>query len=222
MVEISASLLAADYANLGNEVKRAEAAGVDSFHFDMMDGHYVPNLAFAPQHLTSLRTHTNLPFHVHLELSNPDFVVSKFAPLDADIIILQWDTVKDLESTFEQVRMQNRGLGLGIKPNDAVENSKPYLAEIELLLILGVYPGFGGQLMEPGTIEKIRTARSLADSIKPSIRIAVDGGIKLENAWDVVQAGADCIIMGSTLFQADQMSEVVGKIRDSIASLPPR
>jgi ribulose-phosphate 3-epimerase len=222
MVEISASLLAADYANLGDEVRRAEAAGVDSFHFDMMDGHYVPNLALAPQHLTSLRPYTSLPFHVHLELSNPDFVISKFTRLDANVVILQIDTVTNAENIFSQIMSLKHGLGLGLNPDDPLEKCKPYLPDIDLLLILGVYPGFGGQGMQPGILEKIRDARKLVDNINPSVRIFVDGGIKPENACEVVRAGADCIIMGTALFQADQMKEIVAKIRGSIVSPPPR
>src|SRR5512133_1295268 len=111
MIHISASVLAADYARLGEEMQRAEKAGVDSFHFDLMDGHYVPNLALAPDHLKALRSYSRLPFYAHLELDNPDDVLSNFAPLQADLIIVQWNTLIDPLRTFDRIRSQNIKVG---------------------------------------------------------------------------------------------------------------
>jgi len=215
MVEISASLLAADYAQLGREVKRAEGAGVDSFHFDMMDGHYVPNLAFTPQHLTSLRSYTLLPFYTHLELANPDEVLSKFMALDTDMIIVQWDTLANPAKTFEQIKKKGYKLGLGLNPNEPVEVCIPYFSQIDLLLILGVSPGFGGQAIQSNTIEKISTARRIATEMNIYITIAVDGGVNPENASKLISAGANCLIMGSALFQAASMKKTIKYIREA-------
>ena len=118
MVQISASLLAADYAQLGEEVQRAAAAGVDSFHFDMMDGHYVPNIAFAPEHLTTLRPYSRLPFVAHLELSNPDEVLSRFSAFPADTIIVQWDTLNDPHNTFEGIHARGAKIGVALNPDE--------------------------------------------------------------------------------------------------------
>lgn len=222
MIHISASLLAADYARLGEEMQRAEKTGVDSFHFDIMDGHYVPNLALAPDHLKALRAYSHLPFHAHLELDNPDDVLSKFSPLQADTLIVQWNTLKDPARTFERIRSQNRRVGLGLNPDDAINDARRFFRDLDLLLLLGVYPGFGGQSMQPGMQERIATARLLADHPERKIAIAVDGGVNPENASSLVQAGADHLIMGTALFQSVDMAGTIRAIRESIAGSPRR
>ena len=216
MVQISASLLAADYTRLREEVQRAEAAGTDSFHFDLMDGHYVPNLALAPDHLVALRPHTRLPLHAHLELANPDEVLSRFYPFPADMIIVQWNTLTKPVETFERIRSRNAKVGLGINPDDNIEEVACYLPNLDLLLILGVNPGFGGQSMQPGTKEAIRAARSVANKLAASLTIAVDGGVKPENAVSLVEAGADCLIMGTALFHSQDMKRTISEIKTSI------
>ena len=216
MVQICASLLAADYARLGEEVQRAENAGVDSFHFDMMDGHYVPNLALAPDHFKALRSYSPLPFHAHLELDNPDDVLAKFKSLQADMIIVQWNTLTDPLRTFETIRSQNIKVGLGLSPDDTLDDSSRFFPEIDLLLLLGVYPGFGGQSLQPSTSEKVKTARKIIDQMNHRTPIAVDGGVKLENATALVQAGADILIMGTALFQSSNMAVTLQLIRASI------
>jgi ribulose-phosphate 3-epimerase len=218
MLHVSASLLAADYARLGEEVRRAESAGVDSFHFDMMDGHYVPNLALAPDHLTALRPYASLPFHVHLELSNPDEVLSGLQSFGADAIIVQWDTLAHPLDTFQVIRSDGAKIGLGLSPESQIEEIVRFVREIDLLLILGVYPGFGGQSMLPGTEERVRAARRLAEDLNPSLAIAVDGGVKPENAALLNKAGADCLVMGTALFQAHDMKQMVKEIRESAAA----
>ncbi|MGE5377077.1 MAG: ribulose-phosphate 3-epimerase [Bacteroidota bacterium] len=215
-MEISASLLAADYSRLGDEMQRAESAGIDSFHFDMMDGHYVPNLAFAPDHLKALRPYSRLPFHVHLELDNPDEVLLSFVPLQADMIIVQWNTLTHPHRTFERIRSQGMKVGMGLTPGDVLENASALFAELDLLLLLGVYPGFGGQAIQPETQMRIATAKRLVSQIQKEIPIAVDGGVKLGNATSLVQAGADLLIMGMALFQSSEMTVVVQEIRESV------
>jgi ribulose-phosphate 3-epimerase len=218
MVQISASLLAANFAWLGKEVQRAESAGVDSFHFDIMDGHYVPNIALAPDHLAALRSCTTLPFHVHLEVSNPDEILSGFNPFSADAIIVQWDTLSHPVRTIGMIRSHNAKVGLGVRLDDSVEETIRLIQELDLLLILGVYPGFGGQAMQPGTIEKIKVARALAKDLNPSLAIAVDGGVKPENVTLLTEAGADCLIMGTALFDSHDIKQTMIEIRESIAA----
>jgi len=217
MIHISASLLAADYARLGEEVRRAEAAGVDSFHFDMMDGHYVPNLALAPDHLKMLRCHTKLPFCAHLELENPDEVLSRFKEIQADMLIVQWNTLANPTHTFARIRSQNTKVGLGLNPDDTFDKVEHYFGDLDLLLLLGVYPGFGGQVMQPGMLEKIARARSLAGGLERHLTIAVDGGVNSGNAVLLAEAGADCLIMGTALFQSPDMAQFIGSIRESVA-----
>ncbi len=220
MIHISASLLAADYACLGEEMQRAEKAGVDSFHFDMMDGHYVPNLALTPDHFKALRPYVHLPFHAHLELDNPDDVLSNFTLLQADMIIVQWNTLADPARTFDRIRSQNIKVGLGLNPDEAYDEASGFFQDIDLLLLLGVYPGLGGQAMQPGMLEKIASARLLADQPDHRITIAIDGGVKPENAASLIEAGADWLIMGTALFQSLDLVETIRSIRESIARLP--
>jgi len=215
MVHISASLLAADYARLGEDIQRAEKAGVDSFHFDIMDGHYVPNIALAPNHLEALRPYSHLPFHGHLELDNPDDILFNFIPLQADAIIVQWDTLTDPAITFERIRSKNIKVGLGLGIEDEIEDSSRFFRDVDLILLLGVYPGFGGQPMQPGMLERITAVRCLADQLSHKINIAVDGGVKPENISNLVQAGADMLIMGTALFQSSDMAQTIKSIRES-------
>jgi len=213
MPHISASLLAANYACLGQEVRRAERAGADSFHFDMMDGHYVPNLALAPDHLTALRPHTRLPFHVHLELSNPDEVLDKFQPMQADLIIVCRDTLPAPSRTLARIRALGMRAGLSLNPDEPLDAARDYLSEIDLLLILGVFPGFGGQLMQPGTLEKITQARQALRSLSLGVPIAVDGGVNPQTAPGLVKAGADILIIGTALFRASRISRAVAQFK---------
>lgn len=222
MIHISASLLAADYARLGGEVQRAEEAGADSFHVDIMDGHYVSNFALAPDHIRALRGYTKLPFHAHLEIDNVEDVLFNFSPIQADAIIVQWNTLKDPLRCFDKIRSQGSKVGLGLCPDDDIEGASRFFRDLDLLLLLGVYPGFGGQTIQPGTLERLIHARGIADKSNQSIRIAVDGGVKPTNARELVQAGADIIIMGTALFQADDMETTITSIRESIGVLPRR
>jgi len=216
MVQISASLLAADYARLGEEVQRAEAAGVDSFHFDMMDGHYAKNIALAPQHLCALRPYTRLPFHVHLELSNPDEVLEHFAPLDAEAIIVMWDTLTHPQRTFANIHAQGKRAGLSLSPGDSLSAAQQFFPLIDVLLILGVQPGFGGQQIQPKTFESVAQARDSLESMGLRLPIIVDGGVKQENAPRLISAGANILIIGTALFQAPDMSAFVECIKDSV------
>jgi ribulose-phosphate 3-epimerase len=194
---------------------------VDSFHFDMMDGHYVPNLALTPQHLQALRPYSSLPFHVHLELANPDDVLFKFPAFQADMIIVQWDTLVNPARTFERIHCLNARVGLALSPGDAVENISCLLPQIDDLIILGVHPGFGGQALQPGTADKVAAARRMLDQQERAIRITADGGVKPENAAGLVEAGADCLIIGTALYEAPNMGEFIRSLRaDIAASLP--
>lgn len=213
MPQVSASLLAADYARLGYEVQRAAHAGVDSFHFDMMDGHYVPNLALAPDHLLALRPYTHLPFHVHLELANPDELLAKFQRLQAELVVVCHDTCPAPGQTLECIHSQGQRTGLSLNPDEPLEMALPFLRQLDLLLILGVFPGFGGQPMHPGTLEKIAAARQALHHLRLDLPIAVDGGVNLSSAPALVQAGAELLIVGTALFRSPALPEVVRELK---------
>lgn len=213
MVEISASLLAADYARLGEDLLQAAQAGVDSFHFDFMDGHYVPNLALTPQHLRALRSYTDLPFHVHLELTNPDEILANFHPLGADLIFIQWDTCSSLRETVNHVNKQEAKVGLAINPEHNLEDIRTHLHLLDALLMLGVEPGFGGQTMNPRLPDKVAKAREMVDSLDLEVALAVDGGVKVSNAKTLIDAGATLLIMGTGLFKARDPSQIVEQLK---------
>ncbi len=210
---ISASLLAADLAYLGRDVRRSEQAGVDSFHFDVMDGHYVPNIALSPSHLCALRPHTRLPFHVHLELSDPAEALQCFQPWHADAIIVCRNTLTDPQRTFALIRSQGARVGLSLDPRDNLRDSAAFLPNVDLLVMLAVLPGFGGQPMQPDTVARVAEARHLLDQSARRISLAVDGGVTPENAPALLAAGADMLIVGTALFQARSMGSLVAGLR---------
>ena len=222
MPQVSASLLAADPARLGEEVRRAAQAGVDSFHFDMMDGHYVPNLAFTPDALAALRPLTSMPFMVHLELNNPDQVLDQFRSLEADLIIACLDTLPEPRQTLARMRKRNAQVGVSLNPNEPVTKVLSLLPELDLLMILGVFPGFGGQPMAADTPQKVAEVSRYREQLGLPLRIAVDGGVNANTAPILVAAGADMLVVGTALFKAADMRAVVNELKAGAADQRPR
>lgn len=222
MPHISASLLAADPARLGEEARQAAQAGVDSFHFDMMDGHYVPNLAFAPDHLSALHQMTNLPFIVHLELNNPDALLDTFRPFPADLIIACLDTLQEPRQTLDRIRQRQAKVGVSLNPDEPVSKVYSLLPELDLLMLLGVFPGFGGQPMAPDTLRKVAEAAHMREQLGLPLQIGVDGGVNVSNASSLVAAGADILVVGTALFKAADMRAVLNELKAGAVRQPPR
>jgi ribulose-phosphate 3-epimerase len=215
MIKISASLLAADAACLKEEVRRAQHAGVDMFHVDVMDCHYVPNLALSPHHIPSLMPFTSLPFELHLEVDNPDYLLESFPMIQAQSIIVHADTCPRPRETIRKIQSQYARVGLALNLQYEVQDVVALLPEIDLLVIMAVEPGFGGQKWDPQALRRVKDARKIIDSLGLEVTVAVDGGISPENSSAILQAGAQELIIGSTLFRATDMSAIVRCLRGS-------
>lgn len=217
MIHISPSILAADTACLAAAVRAAEAGGADSLHVDIMDGHYVANYAFSPKTLADLRKVTQLPLHVHLEVSNPDAVLPLFAT--AEMIVVQEDTTPDLAATIAATRRLGCQVGVAVNRNRNVEALAPFLPQIDLLLVMAVEPGFGGQPFDATVLDKVRWLRAQRRAGGLHFAIGVDGGIHLNTIGESVAAGADFFAVGSAAFVGDITASVRGLRSAAMAAL---
>ncbi len=215
-IELSASLLAADYGMMRADLERAESCHVHRFHFDFMDGHYVPNLALTPAHIQALRPFSALPFDVHLEISNPEEVIDHFPWEGVSMLIFQADTISANTTLFGRARSLGLRVGLSVNPDDQIAPFKSMLPEIDQFLVLGVQPGFGGQPMHPATAGRVAEVRALAGDLP--LEVAVDGGVHLKNAADLVAAGADVLVVGTAIFGAEEIEQSIRAFHQIIKS----
>ncbi|MDN5308171.1 MAG: ribulose-phosphate 3-epimerase [Eubacteriaceae bacterium] len=212
-IKIAPSMLSADFANLESDLKKVEAAGADYLHVDIMDGHFVPNITMGPDQVKQLRRVTRIPFDVHLMISEPLLYIEKFVAAGADLITIHVESQGD---TMEAIKLIKKGgieAGIVISPDTDVSVIKPFLDHISMVLIMGVYPGFGGQSYIPETTQKIKTCRDLIGD--RAIDIQVDGGINYTTIKEVVEAGATVVVSGSCLFNGD-MKENIKKFESII------
>ncbi len=214
---ISPSILAADFASLGDEIRAIEAGGADWVHVDVMDGHFVPNISFAFPVMASIRKVTALPFDVHLMISPADPYLSAFAAAGADIITVHAEAGPHLDRSLQAIRALGKKAGVALNPATPVSVLENVIDRLDLILIMTVNPGFGGQSFIPATLDKIRQAKALAAG--RAIDIEVDGGITAANAADVVRAGANVLVAGSAIFSNKKHAENIGVLRKSATTI---
>jgi ribulose-phosphate 3-epimerase len=203
-VKLAPSILAADFARLGEQVKEAEKAGADRIHVDVMDGHFVPNISMGPVIVQSLRPVTRLPLETHLMISDPDFFLEEFAEAGSDSLLVHWEGNNNLHRTVQRVKALGKRAGVVINPATPASVLEEILKDVDQVLVMTVNPGFGNQNFINTTLPKIRRVRELIEQIKPGCDLEVDGGIDATTAPLTVDAGANVLVAGSAIFGASE------------------
>ena len=200
-IQISPSILSGDFSQLGNEIKKLEKAGADMIHVDVMDGHFVPNLTIGPPVIKSLRKHSDLPFDVHLMISPVHKYIKNFADAGADIITFHPEATESISESIDLVKSLNKKVGLSLNPKTEINTIEKFLDEIDLVLVMSVHPGFGGQKFMPEILKKIKALYEIKKNNNLNLDIEVDGGINFDNSKLVKEAGANILVSGTTIFK---------------------
>jgi len=202
-IKISPSILSADFGQLNKEIKRLEKAGADMIHVDVMDGHFVPNLTIGPPVIKKLRNSTNLPFDVHLMISPVHKYIKNYADAGADIITIHPEATENLKKSIKLIKNFKKKVGVSLNPETKIDVIKEFLKEIDLVLIMSVHPGFGGQKFIPDVLNKIKELNKIKDQKKLNFDIEIDGGITFENSKLAIEAGANILVSGTTIFKSN-------------------
>ena len=202
-IQISPSILSADFSQLGLEIKKLEDCGADMIHVDVMDGHFVPNLTFGPPVIKDLRKHTTLKFDVHLMISPVHKYIEAYAEAGADIITIHPEATENLEDSITKISKLNKKVGISLNPETNIDIVEKYLEKIDLILIMSVHPGFGGQKFMPEVLNKIRKLKSIQIDRNLNFDIEIDGGINFDNSKSAIEAGANILVSGTTIFKSN-------------------
>ena len=213
-IKISPSILSADFSQLGNEIKRLEDGGADMIHVDVMDGHFVPNLTIGPPVIKALRNYTKLPFDVHLMIAPVHKYIKNYAEAGADIITIHPEATDNLKESINHIKELGKKVGVSLNPNTKIDIIKEFFSEINLILIMSVHPGFGGQKFIPDVLVKIKELKKIKDKQNFNFDIEVDGGINFDNSKLAIEAGANILVSGTTIFKNNN-----GNIKKNIDTL---
>ena len=215
MIYIAPSLLAADFSNLAQDIERVRQAGANYLHLDVMDGVFVPNISFGPPVIESIRKKTKLFFDVHLMIKHPQRYIDNFVKAGADSITIQYESTSRPRDAIMKIKDFDVKAGIAISPNTPYEAVLPYLDIVDMVLVMTVEPGFGGQAMIPETLEKVRAIKNYIDEHEINVNIEVDGGITAENVHLALDAGANVIVAGSAIFRSKTPSKVIKQMREA-------
>lgn len=216
-MKIAPSILSANFAELGKEIKDVENGGADYIHIDVMDGHFVPNITMGPMVVKAVRPLTELPLDVHLMIEDPDQYIEAFADAGADYITVHVEAAAHLHRTIQLIKSKGVKAGVVLNPATPAEWVKPILQDIDMVLLMTVNPGFGGQSFIPSVVPKIKQIRSWADEINPKLEIEVDGGINTETAAVCAEAGADVFVAGSAIYNKSDREAAIQDLRKSLS-----